>query len=192
MPRAEREQQLLDIAERAFAEQGYRAVSMDDVAAAAGVTKPMIYAYFGSKEGIFVAGIHRAYERVIERVEEAAAVGGTPAEQLWRVIDTVFAWIDDYRDLWPMVYGAQTPGGAVASEAAGDRAGMVALVARFYREAVPAADAEEIDALAEATVGAVSGLADRWLRHPEEPRELQTQRAVRIVGPAVLALGKAG
>src|SRR5688500_14107879 len=82
MPRAQREAQLLDLAERAFAERGFQAVSMDDIAAAAGVTKPLIYSYFGSKEGLYLAGIRRAYEDCVERVEEAVKGVDEPAEML--------------------------------------------------------------------------------------------------------------
>jgi len=55
LPRAAREQQLLDVAEQVFAEQGYSAASMDDIAIRAGVTKPVLYSHFGSKEGLVVA-----------------------------------------------------------------------------------------------------------------------------------------
>ena len=50
MPRAEREQQMLDAAHALFAQRGYAAVAMDDVAAAVGVTKPLLYNYWGNKE----------------------------------------------------------------------------------------------------------------------------------------------
>ncbi len=59
MPRAEREQLILDVAGQRFASDGYHAASMDEIAAAAGVSKPMLYAYFGSKEGLYVAYIDR-------------------------------------------------------------------------------------------------------------------------------------
>ena len=52
LPRAEREAQMLRAAATLFASHGFHATSMDDVAAACGVTKPMVYSYFGSKEGL--------------------------------------------------------------------------------------------------------------------------------------------
>ena len=193
VPRAIREQQLLDAAERAFAGRAYGAVSMDAVAAEGGVTKPMIYAYFGSKEGLFISCVQRAYDRGIERVEAAAALEGSPEERAWRVLDAVFGWVDEYREQWPLVFGTQVPGGRIAEEAASSRAGMVAVIARVMREWIPDAKAaEEFEPMAEAIVGATSALADRWLRHPEEPRELQTLRALRIAGPALAALAEPG
>jgi AcrR family transcriptional regulator len=191
MPRAERERQLLDLAERAFAERGYHAASMDEIASAAGVTKPIIYSYFGSKEGLFIAGVQRAYERCVERVEVAAAEGGEAGELLVRVIQAVFGFVEDYRGQWPYIFGAQALGGRFAEEAAKARAGMVAVIARILRQIITDPEAAgEIDPLAEVCIGACEALANRWVGHPEEPRELQEARAVRILGPAIAALAQ--
>ena len=188
MPRAEREAQLLDLGERAFAELGFHSASMDDIAAAAGVTKPLIYAYFGSKEGFFIAGIRRAYEGCVERVEQAAEGVDDPAEMLTGVIHAVFGWVEDYRSLWSYVFGAQALGGRFAEEGARDTADMVSVIARILEQFV--ADPEvvaEIEPLAEASVAVTTAMADRWIRHPEEPRALQEARVVRILAPAMAA-----
>ena len=63
MPRAEREQRMLDAAGRAFARDGYHAASMDEIARAAGISKPMLYNYFGSKEGLYVAYVRLRHPR---------------------------------------------------------------------------------------------------------------------------------
>ena len=67
VPRKVRERQMLEAAERAFAERGFHAASVDAIAEASGITKPMVYAYFGSKEGLYRACMERA---------RAAAAGG--------------------------------------------------------------------------------------------------------------------
>jgi AcrR family transcriptional regulator len=192
MPRAEREAQLLDLAESAFAERGFHAVSMDDIAAAAGVTKPLVYAYFGSKEGLYLAGIRRAYERCVERVEEAVEGVDDPGEMLTRVIHAVFGWVDDYREHWPYIFGAQALGGRFAEEGARDLADMVSVITRILERFVTdPATASEIEPLAEASVGVTNAIADRWIRHPEEPQELQEERVIRILAPATAALAQA-
>uniref|UniRef100_UPI00037A42DC TetR/AcrR family transcriptional regulator n=1 Tax=Solimonas variicoloris TaxID=254408 RepID=UPI00037A42DC len=56
VPRAFREEQLLDVAQALFAKQGYQGTSIEDIAAAAGVTRPMVYNYFESKDGIYLVG----------------------------------------------------------------------------------------------------------------------------------------
>ncbi|ATG52474.1 TetR family transcriptional regulator [Brachybacterium vulturis] len=54
MPRAQRRAQLLELAIRVFTEKGFQSTSMDDIAAAAGVTKPVLYQHFDSKEKLYV------------------------------------------------------------------------------------------------------------------------------------------
>jgi AcrR family transcriptional regulator len=72
VPRAVREQQLLELAEELFAERGYAGASMDELARRAGVTKPVVYELFGNKEGLFGACVDRSIERL--STEIAAAV----------------------------------------------------------------------------------------------------------------------
>jgi hypothetical protein len=87
------------------------------------------------------------------------------------------------------VYGAQAVGGEVAEQAATSRASMVALIAKLLRDLIadPAAEAE-IEPLAEAAVAVNTALADRWYRYPHEPRELQEERSMRILWPAIALL----
>ena len=56
MSRAERERQLLEVAEQVLVEQGYAATTMDEIARRAGVTKPLLYDHFGSKDAL-LAGV---------------------------------------------------------------------------------------------------------------------------------------
>jgi AcrR family transcriptional regulator len=72
-PRAERERQVLAAARALFAERGYGAVTMDDVAAAVGVTKPLLYVYFGNKERLYLACMEPAAEELREAVTGAVA-----------------------------------------------------------------------------------------------------------------------
>ncbi len=50
LPRAVREQQMLDAAVKVFARRGFHAASMDEIAEVAGISKPMVYAYLGTKD----------------------------------------------------------------------------------------------------------------------------------------------
>ena len=60
-------------AERLFSEHGYHGVSMDQIAAASGISKPMLYEYFGSKEGLFLACVERARGQLFEAIGERGA-----------------------------------------------------------------------------------------------------------------------
>jgi AcrR family transcriptional regulator len=190
MARVERERRLIESAERAISTVGYDAASLDEIAREAGVTRPMIYAYFGSKEGLFVAGIHRAYERFLEEVEAAAFFEGSAKERTERLIHAVFGWAEDYLGLWPYLRGAEAIGGVIASEVAADQAGMVALIARFMSDvAGDESLATDLEPIAEICVAINGAIIDRWARHRDEPRELHEARAMwsnwSLLGPLV-------
>ena len=71
MPRERREQLILDVAGQVFAGAGYHSASMDEIAELAGVSKPMVYAYFESKERLYQAYIERAGGDLLDRLVSA-------------------------------------------------------------------------------------------------------------------------
>lgn len=76
MRREERERQLLDVAEAVFADHGYQETTMELIAAEAGITKPVIYDHFGSKENLLIAVVARAREDLLSST--AAALAAIP------------------------------------------------------------------------------------------------------------------
>jgi AcrR family transcriptional regulator len=60
----ERRQQLLDIGRRLFAERGFEGTSIEEIAAQAGVSKPVVYEHFGGKEGLYAVVVDREVERL--------------------------------------------------------------------------------------------------------------------------------
>lgn len=76
MRREERERQLLDVAEAVFADHGYQETTMELIAAEAGITKPVIYDHFGSKENLLIAVVARAREDLL--ASTAAALAAIP------------------------------------------------------------------------------------------------------------------
>src|SRR5213078_1749466 len=83
LPRAVREQQMLDAAVAVFSRRGFHAASMDEIAEAAGVSKPMLYFYLGSKEELFGACIRREADRLTTAVAGAVSIESAPDRQLW-------------------------------------------------------------------------------------------------------------
>jgi AcrR family transcriptional regulator len=71
MPRDQRRVQLLDAASEVFGSKGYHAAAMDDIAEAAGVSKPVLYQHFGSKLELYLALLDQSCDRLVEIVEEA-------------------------------------------------------------------------------------------------------------------------
>jgi AcrR family transcriptional regulator len=104
MPRAEREEQMLAAASGLFAERGYAHVSMDAVAARSGITKPLLYSYFGSKEGLYAACIRGFLAPLEERVEEHLDFSVAPDARLWGGLRALFAIVDEHRAEWKSFY----------------------------------------------------------------------------------------
>src|SRR4029079_5186784 len=82
VPRVVRERQLVELGEQLFAERGFAKASMDELARRAGVTKPVIYELFGSKEGLFRACLEGLALRMAEEIAEAARAEPDPEARL--------------------------------------------------------------------------------------------------------------
>ncbi len=78
-----------DAAFRLFAEQGYDATSMDDVARAAGITKASIYHHVPSKEALLAHGLERALEALFAVLDEPAARSGSAGERFAAIVARV-------------------------------------------------------------------------------------------------------
>jgi AcrR family transcriptional regulator len=178
VPRAVREREMLEVAERVFAERGYHAASVDAIAEGTGITKPMVYAYFGSKEGLYLACMERARRRLFEAIDEAADADAPPDEQLWFGVLAFFTFVAEQRESWSVLFGEATGrDGPFAAEATRLRGQLARLVAQLLGEAAAAEGLDPprvgvTDPLAHALVGAAESLAGWWLhQRPDEPTE---------------------
>jgi AcrR family transcriptional regulator len=185
VPRAEREAQLVEIALNRFARAGFQGVSVDVVAAEAGVTKPMVYSYFGSKEGLFIACAELAADRLAEALRRSAEQHTDAEERMWYGCVEVFRFIEEHRAAWAVLYAPETPGGPFGEPAAKATEAIAGLITVQFAETasaqgiVPAAQ-QHLEPLAHAFVHATIGLGRWWLEHPGEPRELQALRLMNF------------
>jgi AcrR family transcriptional regulator len=190
VPRPIREAQILDVAGRVFAARGYHVASMDEIAAKADVTKPLIYAYFGSKERLYVAYIERAGQELLARLRASTVPTASATERLHAGVLEFLHFVDERRDGWQVLYSeAAARGGPLAQEVASFRAAVTKMVKRLLmhstsRGEASAKTAAELDGVSHAFVGAGESLANWWLAHPELPAE----RAAELL----IALGRAG
>jgi AcrR family transcriptional regulator len=98
LPGPARRQQLLDAALSTFARLGYHDASMNDIADAAGVTKPVLYQHFGSKRELFLAVVADVASGMRRSVRAATAAAVGPRQQVERGFAAWFEWVDDHRD----------------------------------------------------------------------------------------------
>ena len=87
-------EQTLAVARTLFAERGYAAVTMDEVAAEVGVTKPLLYNYFGNKERLYIACMERAGDALSATIVGARSPTSTPDEALRAGVHAFFAFLD--------------------------------------------------------------------------------------------------
>ncbi|GGC62468.1 TetR family transcriptional regulator [Hoyosella rhizosphaerae] len=104
MPRAIREQQMLDAAIEVFAAHGYHGASMNAIAAEASISKPMLYLYYGSKDELFAACIRRESTRFLDALTGAANPHLKPKEQLEHGIRVFLNFVHDNRTAWSVLY----------------------------------------------------------------------------------------
>src|SRR5215213_3592814 len=121
VPRSLREPEMVAAARRIFGDRGYASASMDDIASAAGVSKPLLYAYFGSKEDLFAACVKEAGREFRASVAAAAGPvdGLAPDQRLYAGLLAVFAGIERDRQAWDLLYPleGEGPGGALGARA---------------------------------------------------------------------------
>ena len=191
MARHERERQMLEVAGRSFAARGFHAVSMDEIAKHAGISKPMLYHYFGSKEGLYVAYVRQQGSALLAAMRDATDPAAPSAERLWEGTLAFLRYVDEHRPGWALLYReAVSQGGPLAAEVAELRARIAAIVHRLLLGAAGPDGDESSEMLAHAFVGAGESVANWWLEHPHEPREHVANVLVRLAGGALPALAK--
>jgi AcrR family transcriptional regulator len=164
---------ILDIAGQVFARDGYHSASMDEIARTAGVSKPMLYAYFESKEGLYLTYIERSGQELVERLQRAFADGDPAISHVSERVGEFLSFVEQHRDGWRVLFGEASANRPVADQVAEMR-GRIALAVRQLVEAglpdpQPPEPAAEL--VAHAIVGAGESLANWWLDHPEVARE---------------------
>jgi AcrR family transcriptional regulator len=187
LPRSVREKQILDAAVQVFSEHGYHNASMDEVSEVAGVSKPMIYAYLGSKEDLFAACIRREANLMME-----AIVGGVGADleadmQLWMGLRSFFEFVAANKSSWKVLHRqAISQGGPFSEELVAMRSRAINLVDALLvrtatRQGMDEHTTKSTEAMAAALVGAGESMADWWLDHPAVPTRVVATWLMNLV-----------
>ncbi|OBI96756.1 TetR/AcrR family transcriptional regulator [Mycobacterium asiaticum] len=162
LPRAVREQQMLDAAVQMFSVNGYHETSMDAIAAQAQISKPMLYLYYGSKEDLFGACLNREMNRFIDGVRADIDFSQSPKDMLRNTIGAFLRYIDENRASWIVMYTQATSSQTFAHTVREGREQIIDLVSGLVRAGTrsPRSDAE-IEIMAVALVGAGEAVATR-------------------------------
>ncbi len=107
LPASERREQILDVAIQVFARSGFHGTSMNDIADAAGVTKPVLYQHFDSKQDLYLALLDEVGHRMLDRIS-AAQAGATTGRALTELgFHAYFEWVADDHDAFLLLYGTR-------------------------------------------------------------------------------------
>jgi len=185
VPRADREEQIVLAATEVFGSQGFAATSVADVAERAGISKPLIYNYFGSKEGLFTACLHRAGARLAEEMERIARGDAVGLERALRTLEGIFTLLEPQPWIWRLFFDPTIPRGEerIAAEIALYTDRITALADEGVREMMRLAGADDpldVSALTSAWLSVADSLVSWWLDHPGETPASMTERCLRL------------
>jgi AcrR family transcriptional regulator len=183
MPAGERRAAILDAALSVFAEHGYHAASIDEIARGAEVSKALIYEHFASKQALWASLLDAQVAEIFRRLAAGAATAEPGEVRLRAGVDAFLTFVEERRGAWRMLFREAADPEVIAFL---DRVrSQVAEVVAALIAAEPAASREEatdpkqaIEMLAEQLVGAVQALANWWAEHQDVPREVLVDRVM--------------
>lgn len=178
MSRAEREQQILDVALAVFAERGFREASMEAVAERAGITKPVLYTHFGSKDGLLLACIEHVRAELLEVTAAAAAAADGPEAMLRSGTLAFFRYLEQRGPTWTALCSETSVAGRALDDV---RAQQSDFTAALLAEQVPGADPQRLAGWAQVIVGACERLANWRGGEPAVTAEQATEYLMDLV-----------
>ncbi|MSO32069.1 MAG: TetR/AcrR family transcriptional regulator [Ilumatobacteraceae bacterium] len=162
MPAAERREQLLSVALDVFAGEGYHQTSMNQIAEAAGITKPVLYQHFASKRELYLALIEEAGGRLLHIITAPSITETSGRRRVELGFLAYFQWVYDDHDSFQLLFGGGSRRDAEFSEAAGK---FQSRVADAIEPLITAdIDTEHRRTLAHAIVGLAEGVSRRLIR----------------------------
>ncbi|GAA1591554.1 TetR/AcrR family transcriptional regulator [Kribbella hippodromi] len=180
--RAAREREILEAAEQIFGRRGYQATSMDEVAVMGGVSKPLIYQYYGSKDGLFLACLSRLRGQLLDAVSDAVLAAPSAEDALYTGFLAWFRFIDAHPSAWSVLVDEGMLATGPAAEATDEvRTAFVELIATMVRMNLPPGRAtdDEIQIVAESISGATERLAIWRTRNPDPPTPEKVARTLQ-------------
>jgi AcrR family transcriptional regulator len=161
LPAARRRRQLLDVALEVFAANGFHQTSMEEVADAAGVTKPVLYQHFESKRELYLELLEDVGGHLNAAVAKAVASARGPHQQVQAGFDAYFRFVADHEHAFMLLFG----GGARRDEEFADtvrhvEGSMADEIAPLIEADV---DADHRLALAHGLIGLAEGSARHWV-----------------------------
>ena len=176
----ERREQLLDVSRALFAEKGFEATSIEEIAARAGVSKPVVYEHFGGKEGLYAVVVDREMSDLLDRLT-AALSSGHPRQLVERAALALLTYIEQEADGFRILTRDSPVAGSSGtfSSLLSDIASQVEhILAREFRAGEM--QAELAPMYAQMLVGMVALTGQWWLEERKPSREVVAAHLVNL------------
>ena len=180
LPPEQRRELLLQAAGRRFGEHGYDGTRLDEIAADAGVTKPVLYRHFADKTTLYLALLERHRED-LGTFAGAIPASGTLEERLRAVLEVWFAYVETHAYAWKMLF--RDSGGGPEVQAfrlevhARARTTLVGMIRLLAERPVPQ---RELEPLAEMLSMGMASLVLWWIDDPAASREAIVDAIARV------------
>ncbi|MGW8972168.1 TetR/AcrR family transcriptional regulator [Streptomyces platensis] len=179
--RAEARTRIEDTAARLFAERGFAGTTIGEIAAEAGLSKPMLYRHFDSKQELHLALLERHRDELAAApVRELLHGAGDLDTRMTAMYDAWFGYVESHPYTWRMMFRDTTGDAEVAAFHRELQRRQRETDMALLREFVPGLPEAELEPLGEAIRSALYGLALWWLERPEQPRELLVATMTRL------------
>jgi AcrR family transcriptional regulator len=166
LPAARRRSQLLEVALERFAVAGFHGASMEEIADAAGVTKPVLYQHFGSKRTLYLELLETVGQELVGAVREAVAAEDEPYRQVLAGFHAYFRFVYERTSAFRLLFGSGARLSDEFAEAVRAVEGSVAATIAAFIEADIDAAYQEL--LGHAIVGLGEVAARFWVSRHEE------------------------
>ena len=176
----DRREQLVGIGRSVFAERGYSAATVEEIADRARVSKPVVYEHFGGKEGLYAVVIDREVGGLIERIAEALDAPG-PRQALERAAEAFLSYIEDEREGFQVLVRDAPNGGSprrLSSVIAGIAEQVEGLLAKELGKR--GYDSEIAPVMSRALVGMVALTGEWWLDAGKPSRKVVAAHLVNL------------
>jgi AcrR family transcriptional regulator len=175
MARADREELILDAAQQAFAELDFRSVPMDAIAEQSGVTKALLYQYFGSKDRLYELCVERARARLFDELERRVADADPGWDKLRVFVEHYFDYLEENRDTSWLMYG-EASRSVVDDMRERNAQSLIGIFSAAAEDAGRIPDPTGIAVLAHGLVGAGEQVGRWWIRRRDVTKEEAVER----------------
>lgn len=190
LPATQRRALIEEAAARLFAERGYVATTVEDIVAAAGVSKPMLYRHFESKKQLQIKLLERRRDDLAAAALDAfLGSEGEPGRRLPAMIDAWFAHVEQHPHTSRILFQDATGDADIQQLQRELRARQRAADVALLRELAPGLPEHELEPLGEIVRSSLTGLALWWLDNPQVPRATPVAAVLRVTTSVLASVG---